>query len=139
MQYRTIGDTIVARLEIGEEIIASIKEICEKENVKSAVIHAIGAVNSAKFAMFDFDKKEYNENEVNRFMELISLEGNMTKMDGEVYIHLHASFGDESGAVFGGHLREAVIGATCEIFIHTLGEEIKRIHDENTGLNVFAL
>lgn len=139
MYYKSIGNTIAARLEIGEEIIASITEICEKEKVKSAVIHAIGAVSSAKVAMFDFKKGAYNENEINKFMELISLEGNVTKMNGENYIHLHASFGDEDGNAFGGHLKEAVIGATCELFIETLDEEIVRIHDDKTGLNVFSI
>ncbi len=139
MQYKTLGNVIAARLEIGEEIIACVKEICEKEKVKSAVIHAIGAVKSAKIAMFDFSTGAYKENEIDRFMELTSLDGNATKMDGETYIHLHANFGDEDGRALGGHLKEAVIGATCEIFIFTLSEEIKRIHDENTGLNIFSL
>lgn len=139
MQYKSIGNLIAARLEIGEEIISCIKDICDTENVKSAVVHAIGAVNSAEIAVFDFDKKEYTNNSLDEFMELISLEGNVTKMNGETYIHLHASFGSKSGNVFGGHLKKAVIGATCELFIQPLSEEIERIHDENTGLNVFSL
>ena len=139
MEYRKIGGTIAARLEIGEKIVASVKEICEKENVRSAVVHAIGAVSSARTAMFDFEKGEYNENELNQFMELISLEGNVTRMNGEVYVHLHAAFGDENGNVLGGHLMEAVIGATCELFIIPLSEEIKRIHNDETGLNIFSL
>ena len=139
MQYKTIGNTIVARLEIGEEIIASVEDICGKEKIKSGVIHAIGAVSSAEIAMFDFKKGEYCSNNLDEFMELISLEGNISKMNGETYIHLHASFGDKDGKVFGGHLKKAVIGATCEMFVTPLDEEIVRIHDEKTGLNIFSL
>lgn len=139
MFYKTIGNVIAVRLEIGEEIVGCVKEICTKENLKSAVIHGIGAVKSAKIGLFDFDKGEYKENELNQFMELTSLDGSMTKMNGETYIHLHANFGDESGRAFGGHLKEAIIGATAEIFILTLGEEITRFHDDVTTLNLLDI
>lgn len=139
MFCKNIGNVIVLRPEIGEEIVSCVSEVCTAQNLKSAVIHGIGAVKSAKIGLFDFDKGEYKENEFNQFMELTSLEGNMTKMNGETYIHLHANFGDESGRAFGGHLKEAVIGATGEIFIFPLDEEITRFHDNVTGLNLLEL
>ena len=139
MKYSVKENLIIARLDIDDEIVDSIKTICENENVKSAVIHAIGAVKSADIALFDFASKEYKENSFNEFMELLSLEGNVTKMNKETYIHLHASLGNEKGQALGGHLKRAVIGATCEMFIETLPYEIKRIKDEKTGLNIFDI
>ena len=139
MVYKVIGNVIALRLEIGEEIVSCVKAVCDKEKVKSAVIHGIGAEKKEKIGLFDFDKGEYKENELNRFMELTSLDGSMTKMNAETYIHLHANFGSEDGSAFGGHLKEAVIGATAEIFIFTLGEEITRFHDDVTGLNLLEL
>jgi len=136
MFYNFNGNVISVRLEIDEEIISSVEKICKKENIKSAVVHAIGAVKRAKIAMFDFATGNYKENALNEFMELISLEGNITKMNGEVYSHFHACFGDEEGRAFGGHLKEAVIGATCELFIIPLENEIPRFHDDETGLNL---
>ena len=139
MKYSVKENLIIVRLDIDDEILESIKTICENENVKSAVIHAIGAVKSADIALFDFASKEYKENSFNEFMELLSLEGNVTKMNKETYIHLHASLGNEKGQALGGHLKRAVIGATCEMFIETLPYEIKRIKDEETGLNIFDI
>ncbi len=139
MKYRKIDNVIAARLEIGEEIIGSLEQICRENNVRSAIVHAIGAVSSATVAMFDFACGEYRENELDRFMELIALEGNVTEMNGETYIHLHACFGDEDGRAFGGHLKKAVIGATCEMFIEPLSEVISRVRDDETGLNIFNI
>lgn len=139
MFTKKIGNVIAVRLEIGEDVVSSASEICTKENVKSAVIHGIGAAKSAKIGLFDFDKGEYKENVFNEFMELTSLDGSMTKMNGETYIHLHANFGREDGSVIGGHLKEAIIGATAEIFIFTLEDEITRFHDDVTTLNLMDL
>lgn len=139
MKYTQNGTNIVARLDIDDEIIASLETICKKNDIKSARVHAIGAVKSATVAMFDFAKGDYNENTLDRFMELLSLEGNVTEMNGETYIHLHAVFGDSDAKAFGGHLKKAVIGATCEMFIEPLENTVNRIKDEKTGLNIFDI
>ncbi len=139
MTYIKNGEVIVARLDIDDEIIASLGTICKENNIKSARVHAIGAIKNATIAMFDFAKGDYNENKIDRFMELLSLEGNVTQMNDECYIHLHAVFGDSDGKAFGGHLKNAVIGATCEMFIEPLDETVVRIKDSNTGLNIFNI
>lgn len=140
MLYRTIDNVIAVRLEIGEEIVSSIKELCTKENVKSAVVHGIGALKSAKIGLFDLGKHKYIENEFNQFMELTSLDGSVTKKDGETYIHFHANLGTETGQALGGHLSEAIVGATAEIFIFKLSEEIGRFYDaEVTTLNLMDI
>lgn len=139
MKYIKNENVIVARLDIDDEIIASLETICKENDIKSARVHAIGAVKNATVAMFDFTKGDYNETKLDRFMELLSLEGNVTRMNGEVYIHLHASFGDSEGKAYGGHLKNAVIGATCEMFIEPLENVVNRIKDSDTGLNIFDI
>lgn len=139
MKYIKNENVIVARLDIDDEIIASLETICKENDIKSARVHAIGAVKSATVAMFDFAKGDYNETKLDCFMELLSLEGNVTQMNGETYIHLHASFGDSEGKAYGGHLKNAVIGATCEMFIEPLENVVNRIKDSDTGLNIFDL
>lgn len=137
MEYIKNSGVIVARLDIDDEIVSCVEKICRECDIESARVHAIGAVKSATVAMFDFAKGDYNENKLDRFMELLSLEGNVTKMNGECYIHLHAAFGDSEGKAFGGHLKNAVIGATCEMFIEPLENAVKRVKDSETGLNIF--
>ena len=48
MQYRRFGDRIVARIDRGEEIVASLARLCAAEGVELASVTAIGAVKSAR-------------------------------------------------------------------------------------------
>ena len=47
------------------------------------------------------------------------------------------SAGNDSGAVFGGHLNRAVISATCEMIITLIDGRVGRRRDEQIGLNLF--
>lgn len=139
MKEKVIGNTVVLRLEIGEEIIESVKDVCTRHNIKAAHITGIGALKKAVVGVFNMDTKVYKSNEYNCFTELTALCGNASVMNGDSYIHLHASLADEEGCAFGGHLNEGVIGATAEIFITVLDGAIERVHCDETGLNVFDI
>ena len=45
MEYRRFDNTIVARIDKGEEILDQVKEIALKEEVKLASIQALGAIS----------------------------------------------------------------------------------------------
>ena len=70
-------------------------------------------------------------------MEITSLLGNVSQMNGEVYLHLHITLADENYNVHGGHLTSAVISATGEIIIDTIDGIVDREFDEEVGLNLF--
>ena len=44
---------------------------------------------------------------------------------------------NERGEVFGGHLNEAYISATCEMVVTVVDGTVDRFHDGQTGLNLF--
>lgn len=136
MIYRVFGDTIVARLDKGEEVVAAVKEICVKEKVKAGSITGLGAVNHVVIGEFDTVEKKYYPNVLDGVYEMTSVIGNVSEMDGETYLHLHATFGDRQGQVFGGHLNEASISATGEIYIHTIDAHVGREFSPEVGLNL---
>lgn len=72
-------------------------------------------------------------------MEIVSLMGNVSTLNGEFYLHLHISVSDSQGHLFGGHLNECQISATSEIFINIIDGEVERFRNENTGLNELKL
>ena len=45
--------------------------------------------------------------------------------------------GDEQGRVFGGHLNEAIVSATCEMVVEVIDGQVDRAFDEDVGLNLF--
>lgn len=138
MLTQEMNGVIAVRLDKGEEIVASLRKVCEDYGVTCAKIDGIGAVSGAKVGMFDTATKEYHETALERFLEVTNLCGNVSQQNGEVYLHLHITLADDRGHAFGGHLKEAFIGATAELFITKLDGKIGRARDEATGLNLFV-
>ena len=83
--------------------------------------------------------REYKELNFTGTYEILSLTGNLTRMNNEPYVHLHITVGDEDCRSFGGHLVEARISATAEIFIHLLDTELSRIRDNEIGMNLLDI
>lgn len=139
MFYQLTEKTYAVRLEIGEEIISSLTELCNKENIRYAEISGIGAVKSATVGLYNLAEQKYYSKTLEQPMELLSLNGSVTDKNGEVYLHLHACLSDGECHAFGGHLNSAVIGVTGEIFVRKLDGSLGRRILPETGLNIFDL
>lgn len=139
MKYAWHGNTAVLRLEIGEDIIESVSALCAEEKIEAAYITGIGALKYAAVGVYNMDTGVYNEKFYEEFTEVTGLCGNASVMNGEAYIHLHASLARQDTSVVGGHLKKGIVGATAEIFITKLDGKLDRIHDSGTGLNIFAI
>ena len=83
MEYRKFNNTIVARIDKGEEILDKIKEIANKENIKLANINALGATNDFTVGVFKTDEKKYYSNNFTGDFEIVSLTGTINTMNGE--------------------------------------------------------
>ncbi len=137
MEYRRFGNTIVARIDRGEEILAAVREIAGAEHIQLASVSALGATNDFTVGVYNVDQKQYHANDYKGNFEIVSLTGTINTMDGEVYTHLHMSAGDEKGQVFGGHLNRAVVSAVCEMVITVIDGVVDRRFSEEIGLNLF--
>ena len=138
MEYRQFGNTWMVRIDLGEDIIAQLKKLCEDERICLGRVEAIGATDRAVIGVYDLEKKEYYPEEINEFMEITSLNGNITAVDGKPYIHLHATLADQRHAIHGGHVLEMRVGATCEMFVTVLDEKVSRTKDEALGINLWS-
>ncbi len=139
MEGRKFGNTYMLRIDRGEEILRSLKEFCEKEEIRLGRVEAIGAADRAVLGVYDLEKKAYYPEEIHEFMEIVSLNGSITAMGGEPYIHLHAALADQQHHLHGGHVIEMQVGATCEMFITAPDGEVNRRRDEGLGINLWAL
>ncbi|MCT8975250.1 DNA-binding protein [Clostridium sp. CX1] len=139
MICKKLGSNWVIRIDKGEEIVSNIKEICEKNNIKAGFISAIGAADKVKIGLFNTNTKVYHSETLSGDFEITNLTGNVSRKDGEVYIHLHITVSDEEYKAYGGHLNEAWISGTCEMLLTEVDGEIGRQFDDNSGLNIFEL
>lgn len=137
MEYRRFGNTVVARIDRGEEILAAVREIAGAEHIQLASVSALGATNDFTVGVYSVDEKQYHANDFKGNFEIVSLTGTINTMDGGFYTHLHMSAGDEKGQVFGGHLNRAVVSAVCEMVITVIDGVVDRRFSEEIGLNLF--
>ena len=137
MEYRRFGKTIVMRIDKGEEVLTQLKAMALKEDIKLASVRALGATNDFTVGVFKTDEKKYYANHFTGDFEIVSLTGTISTMNGEYYAHLHMSAGDEQGRVFGGHLNEAIVSATCEMVVEVMDGQVDRAFSEEVGLNLF--
>lgn len=139
MEYKKFDNLVVLRLERGEEILESIKKVVDEEKITLGTVSGIGATDNVRVGILDLEEKVYKDNTFKKPLEITSLLGNITEMNGESYLHLHINVGDEKGNVYGGHLNHAYISATAEIFIQTYNARVDRFHDEEIGINLMDL
>jgi predicted DNA-binding protein with PD1-like motif len=139
MFYEKRGSQWLLRLEVGEEVVASLQNFMKATGVKAAQISAIGACDRMTIGCYDVKKKHYLKKEFQGEFEILSLLGNLSTQNNEPYVHLHILTGDDEFQVRGGHLNEAWISATCEMNIREIDGEVDRFYDEETGLNLWKI
>jgi predicted DNA-binding protein with PD1-like motif len=145
-----LSEVYFTRLRPGEDLFKRITEVCKENNLERVVIlSAIGSLCDVAFRdlktgidlSVNVDKtnlmKEYGP------FELLTLEGNIVPLVGEFgalkhgdpVLHLHATLGTAYGNVFGGHLFEATIFTTTEIFLAKMkNSTAKKKQSSVTGL-----
>lgn len=135
MEYKVFEDTILVRLDKGDEIVKSLLAVAEKEGVTLASVSGIGATDDFEVGIFDLDRSDYDHFRFGGNHEIVSLVGNLTTKDGAPYVHLHITCAGEGGKIVGGHLFEAKISLTAEIFLQTGKGTADRLRDETLGIN----
>lgn len=139
MEYKREPEKIIVRLDRGDEVVSSFLKIIKDEKLKGGFITAIGACDIAEVGLYEAEKQQYQSKRFEGDFEILSCIGNVSRKDGEPYLHLHISFGDKNYNVFGGHLSFCRISGTFEGAIGLTETEINRQKDPKTGLNVFKI
>ena len=136
MEYTRYDSRIIIRLDPGDEIVSNVAKVCRSEKIRLGSVSGIGAVNKATVGLFKPDSKEYFSTTLEKPFEITALTGNVSEMDGELYLHLHITLADIDHNAFGGHLNEAIVSATAEIWIDAANGTVDRAFNETVGLNL---
>ena len=138
MEYRKFSQGYVLRLDPGEEIVASLIRLVEQEQVQLGSVTAIGAANDVTIGIFSTQEKQYHARRYQGDYEISALVGNVTRKEGEPYLHLHITIGNPvTGEVHAGHLTSATISATLELFLQVWDGQVGREFSGQVGLNLF--
>ncbi len=141
MEYRRENGKILIRLDRGEELVSSLTDICAREGVPSAVFSGIGALSKAVLATYIDEKNSFLDHTRSGMLEIVSLNGNITRENGEYLVHAHTMLSYlENGEIklFGGHVQTATVLYTAEIVLEPTSE-IGRTYDDKKGISVWRL
>ena len=101
----------------GDEAYSGLLDFAEKYHVTSGHFTAIGALSSAIIAWFDPQKKLYRENPINEQVEVAAMLGDFALYQGKPAVHTHMVVGHRDGSTSGGHVIEAIVSPTLEVFV----------------------
>ena len=139
MDYRKFGESYYVRMDRGDEIIASLLGLCEREGVRSATFSGIGGCKTAEIQVFDPARGVFEGEPIEGVLELVSIMGNIIqKDDGSPSWHAHALFASQDAEgncrITAGHLKSAVVLYTAEIELRpVVGGTIGARLDPETG------
>jgi len=136
MIFKKFGDKYILRIDRGEEVLTTLKAFCTEHRIALGSVTAIGASNRATIGLFNTETKQYQSKDLSGDFEITSLTGNISSMNGEVYLHLHAMLSDADYHTFGGHLNAAVVSGTCELVIDVIDGVCDREFNNDVGLNL---
>ena len=139
MQRRRIEGGFAVVLRRGALVHDSLEQLALEENLRAGFVTGLGAFEETVLAFFDREQRKYVETPIHGPVEVASLTGNVTRVDGDPFAHLHAVIAGRDLIARGGHLVSGRVGVTMEIFVRDLGDDIVRELHDDIGLKLWQL
>jgi predicted DNA-binding protein with PD1-like motif len=128
--------TYVLAFGKGDEVMSGLVAFAEQHHLRGAHFTAIGAFQSADVAWFDDGRRAFRKNPVHSQVEVASLIGNIATENDKPLVHVHCTLARPDGELVGGHLLEARVFPTLEVFLTEEPAEVRKAHDPETGLEL---
>ena len=140
MKYRKYSLGYVVRLDPGDEVVDCLARLAQTEDIQLASVTGLGAARDITVGLFSVAEKKFYGKRCEGEYEVSALVGNITRKEGEPYLHIHITFGDPArGEAYAGHLTSCVISATAEIFVQVWEGQAGRKFSQEIGLNLLEL
>jgi uncharacterized protein len=124
----------------GDELVQVLKDFATEQNLADASFNAIGALASVRLAWYNPETKKYQTSvDLKEQLELLSLIGDVAQHDAKPIVHAHVIVGRSDGTTAGGHLLEASVRPTCELFLTESPVELSKGFDPDSGLLLIKL
>jgi uncharacterized protein len=120
----------------GDEVMSGLTDFARQNKVTSASFTAIGAFSHATVAWFDDGRKEFKMIPIEQQVELVSMIGDIALVNDQPVVHTHVSVASSDGTVRGGHVINAFVFPTLELFMTVYPTPLHKESDKATGLKL---
>ena len=120
----------------GDEVMSGLTDFARQNKVTSASFTAIGAFSHATVAWFDDGRKEFKLIPIEQQVELVSMIGDIALVNDQPAVHTHVAVASSDGTVRGGHVINAFVFPTLELFMTVYSTPLHKESDKATGLKL---
>ncbi len=138
MQIFQDANNYMLVLQRDEELFETLNNWSKNNKISSGWLSGIGGSGGLTLGYYNLEYKEYQWQNFDEGLEILSLTGNLSLVDGLPFWHVHGTFGKDNFQVVGGHVNKLIVGLTCELHITTSNIAVTRQNDEFTGLKLLC-
>ncbi len=139
MRLQTSANRLLLRLDRGEELVSAVLSVATAEGLHSGLVLGIGALEDVELGYYVLDERRYLRRVFPGIHELLSLQANLTLLDGKPFLHAHVILGTADFATVGGHLFHGTVAVVAELAILPGAAAVERAFDPRVGLNLWKL
>jgi uncharacterized protein len=141
MQSRLLSDAngvkeYVLVFDKGDEVLSGLTDFARQQHIVSAHFTAIGAFAHCTLAWYDSLQHLFEMMPWHQAAEVVSFSGDIALNNGSPAVHAHASIALSDGSVKGGHVVDACVFPTLELFITVFPTPLYKQEDSLTKLNL---
>ncbi|HEY0385823.1 MAG TPA: PPC domain-containing DNA-binding protein [Pyrinomonadaceae bacterium] len=124
----------------GDEVVSGLLAFAKEQSLAASHSAGIGACERVTLGFFELERKDYKKIPINEQVEVMSLIGNISlEESGEPKVHAHVVVGLQDGTAHGGHLLEAHVRPTLEVFLVESSQPLRRKMNAGVGLALIDL
>jgi predicted DNA-binding protein with PD1-like motif len=136
MQHDKDDTAYLIRIDKDEDLFASLEAFAREGELRCGYMSGIGALKDCELGFYHLHEKTYDRKMFIEEAELLSLDGNLSVLNGDPFFHIHTVLGGPDFQCYGGHLFTAKVAVTCEINFRPLEMEMERRPNSDIGLNL---
>ncbi len=119
---------LMVKLEDGEDLLKELANL----GIDSGLVWGIGMLREVRLGYWN--GSGYEEHRIDEPLELLSLQGNLSRKEGKPFPHCHVVLSKQDGTVAGGHLLAGTVNVGNELYIKKLEGVTLERRREPSGL-----
>ena len=132
--------TFALVFDTGDEVVANLLAFAKEQKLAASHLAGVGACERVTHGFFELGSRDYKKIQINEQVEVMSLIGNICLDEsGEPKLHAHVVVGKSDGTAHGGHLLEAHVRPTLEVFLVESSKPLRRKMSTEVGLALIDL